>query len=285
MIPQTLSRKLFSLEGLVAVVTGGTGVLGREMSRGLAEAGAKVGVLGRHEEKARQVVAGIEEAGGAATALRADVLSREQLERAREAVLGRWGRLDILVNAAGGNVAGATLGDDTTLFDLHHEAFGEVFDLNLMGTLLPTQIFGEAISSKAGGADDAGARGCIVNISSMAADRAISRVVGYSAAKAAVDNFTRWLAVEFSRRYGEGLRVNAIAPGFFIGEQNRALLLNEDGSMTERGQTIVDHTPAGRFGRPDELLSALIWLCGPGASFVNGVVVPVDGGFSAFSGV
>ena len=285
MISQTLSRKLFSLEDSVAVVTGATGVLGGEMARGLAEAGAKVGVLGRRQGKARAVVEHIQEAGGDATALRADVLSREQLEETRETVLGRWGRVDILVNAAGGNVPGATLQDDTTIFDLTHEAFGEVFDLNLMGTLLPTQVFGEVMTAEGGGADDVGARGCIVNISSMAADRAITRVAGYSAAKAAVDNFTRWLAVELSRRYGEGLRVNAIAPGFFIGEQNRALLLNEDGSLTERGQTIVDHTPAGRFGRADELLSVLIWLCGPGASFVNGVVVPVDGGFSAFSGV
>lgn len=286
MIARVLSQGLFSLEDLVAVVTGGTGVLGGEMARGLAGAGAKVGVLGRREERARQVVRGIEEVEGTAIALTADVLNREQLEDARKEVLERWGRVDILVNAAGGNVSGATLNEDANIFDLSEEAFREVLDLNLVGTLLPTQVFGQAMySAGTEGLSSAEARGCIVNISSMAAERAITRVVGYSAAKAAVANFTRWLAVDLSRRYGEGLRVNAISPGFFIGEQNRALLLNESGGLTERGQAIVDHTPAGRFGRPEELLSTLIWLCGPGASFVNGVVVPVDGGFSAFSGV
>jgi NAD(P)-dependent dehydrogenase (short-subunit alcohol dehydrogenase family) len=271
--------KLFSLEGMVAIVTGGTGVLGGEMARGLAAAGARVGVLGRRAEKAGEVAEQIEMAGCTAVPLSADVLVRSQLETVRNQILERWGKIDILVNAAGGNVPGATLSEGTTVFDLTPDAFNEVFGLNLMGTLLPIQVFGEAMVS--GDRPD----GCIVNISSMAAGRAITRVAGYSAAKAAVDNLTRWLAVELARRYGEGLRVNAIAPGFFVGEQNRALLLNEDGSLTQRGQTIVDHTPAGRFGRPDELLGTLLWLCSPGASFVNGVVIPVDGGFSAFSGV
>ena len=271
--------KLFSLEGMVAIVTGGTGVLGGEMARGLAAAGARVGVLGRRAEKAGEVAEQIEMAGCTAVPLSADVLVRSQLETVRNKILERWGKIDILVNAAGGNVPGATLSEGTTVFDLTPDAFNEVFGLNLMGTLLPIQVFGEAMVS----GDRPG--GCIVNISSMAAGRAITRVAGYSAAKAAVDNLTRWLAVELARRYGEGLRVNAIAPGFFVGEQNRALLLNEDGSLTQRGQTIVDHTPAGRFGRPDELLGTLLWLCSPGASFVNGVVIPVDGGFSAFSGV
>ena len=268
---------LFTLDGLVAIVTGATGVLGGAMAHGLAQAGARVGVLGRRQDRAEAVAAEIEAAGGVAMALPADVLDRAQLERARDAVVGRWGRIDILVNAAGGNVPAATATPGTTFFDLSPDALREVVDLNLHGTLLPTQVFG-AVMALAG-------RGSIVNISSMAAQRALTRVVGYGAAKAAVDNVTRWLAVELARTHGAGLRVNAIAPGFFIGDQNRALLLNADNTLTTRGQTIIDHTPAGRFGDPADLISTLIWLCGPGASFVNGVVVPVDGGFGAFSGV
>jgi NAD(P)-dependent dehydrogenase (short-subunit alcohol dehydrogenase family) len=268
---------LFSLEGQVAVVTGGTGVLGGAMARGLAAAGARVGVLGRRREQAGAVAQAIMAEGGEAMPLPADVLDRGQLEAAREAILERWGRLDILVNCAGGNLPAATLAPGRSFFELPVEGMEPVIALNLQGTLLPSQVFGAAMG-RAG-------RGCIVNISSMAAQRALTRVVGYGVAKAAVDNATRWLAVELARSCGAGLRVNAIAPGFFIGDQNRALLLNEDGSLTARGQTIIDHTPAGRFGEPAELVSTLLWLCGPGASFVNGVVVPVDGGFSAFSGV
>jgi NAD(P)-dependent dehydrogenase (short-subunit alcohol dehydrogenase family) len=281
----SLLTDLFNLEGQVAIVTGGTGVLGGAMARGLAQAGAQVGILGRRRAQADQVVAEIEEAGGVAIALSADVLKREQLEAAREAVLQRWGRIDILVNAAGGNVPAATLAGDATIFDLATEAFQQVFELNLLGTLLPSQVFGATMVRRRLDEQPGLVRGCIVNISSMGALRVITRVVGYSAAKAAVDNFTRWMAVELARKYGAGLRVNAIAPGFFIGEQNRSLLIEADGRLTPRGQAIVDHTPAGRFGEPAELISTLIWLCSPGASFVNGVVVPVDGGFSIFSGV
>jgi NAD(P)-dependent dehydrogenase (short-subunit alcohol dehydrogenase family) len=270
-------QSLFSLESQVAVVTGGTGVLGGAMARGLARAGAKIGVLGRRREQAELAAQAIVAEGGAALALPADVLDRGQLEAAREAVLDRWGRIDILVNAAGGNMPAATLAPGRSFFDLPVEDMRQVIDLNLHGTLLPSQVFGAAMARNG--------RGCIINISSMAVQRAMTRVVGYGVAKAAVENATRWLAVELARSFGAGLRVNAIAPGFFVGEQNRALLLNDDGSLTPRGQTIVDHTPAGRFGEPEELISALIWLCGPGASFVNGVVVPIDGGFSAFSGV
>jgi len=268
---------LFSLEGRVAVVTGATGVLGGEMARGLARAGARVAVLGRRLGRAEEVVRQISEAGGRAAALTADVLERGELEAARDAVLGRWGRLDVLVNAAGGNVPAATLGEGRAFFDLPESAFREVLDLNLLGTLLPSQVFGEAMVG--------GGEGSIVNVSSMAARRPLTNVVGYSAAKAGVENLTRWLAVELARRYGPGLRVNALAPGFFLGEQNRALLVQEDGTPTERGRRITDHTPAGRFGEPEELVAALIWLCGPGARFVNGVVVPVDGGFGAYAGV
>jgi NAD(P)-dependent dehydrogenase (short-subunit alcohol dehydrogenase family) len=283
-MPDRLLDRLFALDGLVAIVTGGTGVLGGAMARGLARAGARVGILGRRRAQADTVVAEIAQAGGEALALPADVLKKEQLEAARDMVLERWGRIDILVNAAGGNVPAATLTEGATVFDLPMDAFQQVFELNLLGTLLPSQVFGAAMLQRPTDLSQA-ARGCIVNISSMAAQRVISRVVGYSAAKAAVDNFTRWMAVELARRYGAGLRVNAIAPGFFIGEQNRSLLLDAEGQLTPRGRSIIDHTPAGRFGEAEELVSTLIWLCGPGASFVNGVVVPVDGGFSIFSGI
>jgi NAD(P)-dependent dehydrogenase (short-subunit alcohol dehydrogenase family) len=273
--------RLFDLSGRVAVVTGATGVLGGAMARGLARAGARVGVLGRRKERAEEVAAEIESRGGEALALPADVLKREQLEAARDAVLERWRRVDVLVNAAGGNVPAATVGEDATFFGLPEEPLREVFDLNLLGTVLPSQVFGEAMT----GGQSSEAEGSIVNVSSMAAQKPLTRVVGYSAAKAAVENLTRWLAVELARKYGPGLRVNAIAPGFFIGEQNRALLMNEDGRLTERGQSIVEHTPARRFGEPEELVGTLIWLCSPAARFVTGVVVPVDGGFGAFGGV
>jgi NAD(P)-dependent dehydrogenase (short-subunit alcohol dehydrogenase family) len=273
----SLLPELFGLTGQVAVVTGGTGVLGSVMARGLARAGAKVGVLGRRRDHAEAVVQAIAGDGGEALALSADVLDRKQLEAARETLIEQWGRLDVLVNAAGGNMPAATLAPGASFFDLPVEGMEPVIALNLHGTLLPSQVFGEAMA-RAG-------QGVIVNISSMAAQRALTRVVGYGIAKAGVENATRWLAVELARSFGTGLRVNAIAPGFFIGDQNRELLLNPDGSLTPRGQTIIDHTPAGRFGEPEELISTLIWLCSPGARFVNGIVVPVDGGFSAFSGV
>ena len=273
-------QELFSLAGKVAVVTGGTGVLGSEMARSLARSGARVAVLGRREEKAKRVAGEIEVAGGQSIPLPADVLDTGQLEGARDALLERWGRVDILVNAAGGNVPEATLSDKVGVFELPEKALRQVMDLNFLGTLLPCQIFGAAMVE-----DVEKPEGCIVNISSMAASKTLTNVVGYSAAKAAVDNLTRWLAVELARSYGPGLRVNAIAPGFFIGEQNRNLLLDEDGSPSRRGQTIIEHTPAGRFGEPGELGGTLIWLCSPASAFVNGIVVPVDGGFSAFSGV
>jgi NAD(P)-dependent dehydrogenase (short-subunit alcohol dehydrogenase family) len=279
--PQTVTvlEQLFGLSGKVAVVTGATGVLGGAMARGLAGAGARVGVLGRRRRRAEEVAREISASGGEATALPADVLDGEQLEAARDAVLGRWGRLDVLVNAAGGNIPTATTGDDVKIFDLPTEALREVLDLNLLGTVLPCQVFGEAMTR---GAE---AEGVIVNVSSMAAGRPLTKVVGYSAAKAAVQNFTQWLAVELARKHGAGLRVNAIAPGFFLGEQNRAMLVQEDGALTDRGRAIIEHTPAGRFGEPEELVGTLIWLCSPAARFVTGIVVPVDGGFGAFSGV
>jgi NAD(P)-dependent dehydrogenase (short-subunit alcohol dehydrogenase family) len=207
------------------------------------------------------------------------VRADDEAARLTETVLERHGRLDVLVNAAGGNVPAATLAEGASVFGLPAAAFAEVFELNMLGTLVPSLVFGEAIAAHAP------AGGCIVNISSMAAARAITRVAGYSAAKAAVESFTRWLAVDAGRNHDGRLRVNAIAPGFFIGAQNRDLLLDPAGELTPRGAQIVAQTPLGRFGEPDELASALLWLCGPGARFVTGVVVPVDGGFGAFSGV
>ncbi|MEX0821667.1 MAG: SDR family oxidoreductase, partial [Rhodothermales bacterium] len=263
--------------GRVAVVTGGSGALGTEFCRGLAEAGATVIVLARNQERVDNVAEDIRASGGTAMSVTADVLQKNQLMDVRDAVLDRFGRIDILVNGAGGNVDAATLKPGDSIFNLSEAAFRRVFDLNLIGTILPTQVFGE-VMSKAGS-------GSIVNVSSMAADRTLTRVIGYSAAKASVENFTRWMSVELARTYGDGLRVNAIAPGFFIGEQNRDLLLNEDETLTDRGQTIIDHTPMGRFGKAEELVGTLVWLSSEASSFVSGIVVPVDGGFSAFSGV
>jgi NAD(P)-dependent dehydrogenase (short-subunit alcohol dehydrogenase family) len=268
---------LFSLNNKVAVVTGGTGVLGSTMAQGLAMAGARVGILGRRAEKAAEIAAAIEAQGGQAMPLKADVLDRTQLEAVRAAVIEQWGRVDILVNAAGGNIPQATVVGDLSFFDLSKEAFNQVLDLNLVGTLLPCQIFGQVMVHQESGS--------IINISSMAAQQPLTRVVGYAAAKAGIDNFTRWLAVELAQKYGPALRVNAIAPGFFVGRQNRDFLLKADGSYTERGQLIIDHTPMGRFGQPKELVGAAVWLAGEASRFVTGIVIPIDGGFSAFGGV
>ena len=270
-------KNLFSLDGKVAVITGGTGVLGGAMARGLAAAGARVGVLGRRQANADAMVATIEAEGGTAMALPADVLDKEQLQKARSAVLDAWGSVDILVNAAGGNVPAATVFGDLTFFDLDRAAVEQVMALNFTGTLLPSQVFGEPMTTQGSGS--------IINISSMAAQRPLTRVIGYAAAKSAIDNLTRWLAIDLAQKHGPGMRVNAIAPGFFIGEQNRALLLNADDSLTARGQQIIDHTPMERFGEPDELVGTAVWLASDAARFITGIVVPVDGGFSAYSGV
>ena len=275
----------FSLEGKVAVVTGGTGVLGGAMARGLAAAGAKVAILGRREAKAREVADAIAAAGNNAMPLPADVLDEDSLRAARQKLLDNWGGVDILINAAGGNRPDATVFGDITFFNVPRFALEGVVGLNFTGTVLPIQIFGEPMAKQG--------KGSIINISSMAAQKVLTRVMGYSAAKAAVDNLTRWLAVDLAEKHGAGLRVNAIAPGFFIGEQNRALLIKEDPahgaldspSLTERGQQIVDHTPMGRFGEPDELVGAATWLASDASSFVTGIVVPIDGGFSAASGI
>ncbi len=274
------SARLFDLSGRVAVVTGGSGVLGGAMAMGLAEAGARVGVAARSGERVDRMVRDIEEAGGTAMALLADVLQVDDLRKARDTVLETWGSIDILVNAAGGNIPEATVNATHSFFDVDPDAWRAVIDLNLLGTILPCQVFAEMMgsSSHEGG-------GAIVNVSSMAADRALTHVGGYGAAKAGVESFTRWLAVEMARSHGRNVRVNAIAPGFFVGDQNRALLLDGEGGLTERGATIIGRTPAGRFGEPHDLVGTLLWLCSRASRFVTGIVVPVDGGFGAFSGV
>jgi NAD(P)-dependent dehydrogenase (short-subunit alcohol dehydrogenase family) len=269
---------LFSLAGRVAVVTGGSGALGSTMAAALADAGATVGVLARDRGRLDATVAAI---GGAAFVLEADVLDRSSLERARDAVLERHGRLDVLVNAAGGNLPNATVAPGGSFFDLPPDAFDAVVRLNLHGTVLACQAFGPALAP---GETDTDSR-AIVNVSSLAAGPALTRVGGYGAAKAAIENLTRWLAVDLAQRFSDRLRVNAIAPGFVVGEQNRALLLDGDGELTERGRTVVARTPAGRLGEPADLVTTLLWLCSPASRFVTGVVVPVDGGFSAWSGV
>lgn len=285
-----MQHSLYDLTGRVAVVTGGSGALGSACCRGLVEAGASVVILARNKKRVEDAARALEEAGATAAAgIPADVLNKDQLTTARDLIIERFGRVDILVNAAGGNIKAATLKPGDSIFDMPEIAFRQVFDLNLIGTVLPTQVFGEIMGATKSNDKEEGQEtpcaGSIVNVSSMAAGRVLTRVVGYSAAKASVENFTRWMAVELARIFGDGLRVNAIAPGFFIGEQNRSLLLNKDGSLTERGRQIIGHTPMGRFGEVDELAGTLVWLCSDASRFVTGVVVPVDGGFGAFSGV
>jgi NAD(P)-dependent dehydrogenase (short-subunit alcohol dehydrogenase family) len=270
-------EELFGLKTKVAVVTGGTGVLGNTMCKSLAKAGAAVVILGRRKEVADNLAKEIIQAGGNAFGVSADVLDEKQLVEARKLILEKFGTIDILVNAAGGNLPGAVVTPDKTFLDLKLDDFKKVVDLNLVGTLLPSQIFGEVmVASK---------RGIIINISSMTAIRPLTRVVGYGVAKAAISNFTQWLSVEMAKKFGEGFRVNAIAPGFFLTEQNRTLLTNADGSLTDRGQLIIKGTPFNRFGEPDELSGTLLWLCSDASKFVSGIVVPVDGAFSAYAGV
>lgn len=261
------------------MVTGGYGVLGGAVAKGLAAAGASVALLGRNRSAAEEKAAELRSKTGKASdvsVLIADAIDEGQLREACDELIDRYGRVDILINAAGGNVARART-DGQPIFDLPFDAFDEVVRLNLHGTVYPTLVFGEAMAEQK--------KGSVVNISSMAAIQAISGAMGYAAAKAAIDNFTRWMAVDLAQRFGDGLRVNAIAPGFFVTKQNRNVLLNNDGSYTERSKTILGHTPMGRFGDPDELVGTAVWLCSDAASFVTGVVIPVDGGFSAYSGV
>lgn len=270
-------QTLFSLAGKTALITGGSGVLGSAMAKGLAMAGARVVLLGRREDELLKVEYEINQSGGSAISIVADVLDEKALEKAHKQIHQSVGLIDILINAAGGNQKGATILPTQSFFDIDVAALQSVIDLNLMGTVLPTKVFGKDIVEKKAG--------CIINVSSMAAYRPLTRVAGYAAAKSAVSNFTQWLAVELATKYGEGIRVNAIAPGFFLTEQNRELLTQTDGSLTSRGKQIIDHTPFQRFGKPDELIGTLIWLCSDASKFVTGTIIAVDGGFNAYAGV
>lgn len=267
----------FSLKGKVIVVTGGTGILGNAFVNGIVEAGGAVGILGRNKEVAEERAAAINQNGGEAIALVADVLDEAALTAAKDILLKRFGRLDGLVNGAGGNMPEGVLQPEADLFTMNMAGMKKVLDLNLWGTLLPTQIFGEAIA-KTG-------KGSIVNISSMNSKRAVTKVVGYNMGKAAVDCYNQWFAVELANRYGDAIRMNALAPGFFLTEQNRNLLTLPEGGYTPRGESVIRQTPFKRFGHPDELIGALVWLLSDASKFVTGSMICVDGGFSIFSGV
>ncbi|MFN2130354.1 MAG: SDR family oxidoreductase [Anaerolineae bacterium] len=275
---EDLTHELFDLQDKVAVITGGGGVLCGTLSRALGKAGAKVAVLDIITDAAEKVAQSIVTDGGEAIAVRCNVLDKASIESARDTVLEAYGRVDILINGAGGNKREATTSPDMPFFDLPADAVQWVFNLNFIGTLLCSQVFGQLIANQGSGS--------ILNISSMNAFRPLTKIPAYSAAKAAVSNFTQWLAVHMSQEYSTEVRVNAIAPGFFLTEQNRFLLLDEaSGEWTPRGQQILDHTPMGKFGKPEDLIGTVLWLLSPGAQFVHGVVVPIDGGFSAYSGV
>ncbi|HLI07633.1 MAG TPA: SDR family oxidoreductase [Ktedonobacteraceae bacterium] len=272
------NHTLFDIQGRTAVVTGGSGELGKGMVRGLARAGVRVAIVGLRRETTERAAEVVRAEGGEAMGIACDVEDRAALERALEQVTGAFGAVDMLVNAAGGNRPLATTSAERSFFDLDVQAVEGVFDLNFMGTLLSCQVFGRGMAERG--------RGCIVNITSMNALRPLTRIPAYSAAKAAVANFTQWLAVYMAQEYSAQIRVNAIAPGFFLTEQNRFLVTEADtGALTPRGQAIVSHTPMGRLGQPEDLVGTLLWLLSPASAFVTGIVVPVDGGFSAFSGV
>ena len=277
----TDQTSLFDIRGQVIAITGALGALSGSAAEYFIAQGAKVAYLdlGMNAEKFEVVMAHLRTIDPCceAVGLVANVLDRASLEAARDAIVAKWGRIDVLLNGAGGNMAGATIPPEKTFFDLDFSAFEKVVDLNLHGTVLPSMVFGETMARQG--------KGAIINFSSVSADRVLTRVVGYSAAKAAVTNFTRWLGVEMARQTNGGVRVNAVMPGFFLGEQNRRLLTNEDGSLTARGHQIINQTPFNRFGQAEELRGALHFLVSDASAFVTGVTVPVDGGFTAFCGV
>lgn len=268
-------NELFSVKEKVVLLTGGSGILGACMAKHLAHEGAHVVVLDRNKELGDQLVEEIRSAGGEALFLLSDVLNKAVLEQNKQAILAAYGRIDVLINLAGGNQAGATIPPDKTIFDLNLDAFRGVVELNLFGTVLPTIVFADVMVKQQ--------KGSIINISSESALRPLSRVVGYGCAKAAVSNFTQYMAGELAVKFGEGLRVNAMAPGFFLTEQNRALMSNPDGTPSERCNAIIAHTPFRRLGEPSELLGTLQWLASDASAFVTGTVIPIDGGFDAFS--
>ncbi len=269
---------LYDFSGKTIVVTGGTGILGREMALTLVGCGANVAILGRNMDAAKRILDLMGPRASQAVAVQADVVSQDSLREAAKTIKSRFGTIYGLLNAAGGNKPLATTSPNLSFFDLPADAVRDVFDLNLMGTVLPTQVFGKMMAEKG--------EGVILNVSSMSAIRPLTRVMAYSAAKAAVDSFTQWLAVHMARGYSAKIRVNAIAPGFFLTQQNKFILTDEKtGELTARGNSIIEHTAMGRFGQPEDLLGAVLWLLSPASEFVTGIVVPVDGGFSAFGGV
>jgi NAD(P)-dependent dehydrogenase (short-subunit alcohol dehydrogenase family) len=271
-----MNSNLFDISGQVAIVTGGGGVLGSSISKSLLQAGVRVVILDIREEV---LASRIEELKpfGEVTGLVCNVLDEESLKGVRTQILDKWGKIDILVNAAGGNMPGATLTEDQTVFDMKWEDFRKVNDLNMNGTVYPSLVFGEAMAKNK--------KGSIITISSMATYSAITRVLGYSVAKSGINIFTQWMAQEMAIKFGEKIRVNAIAPGFFIGDQNRAILINPDGSYTERSKKVLARTPMNRFGDISELNGIVQFLCSDAASFITGAIIPIDGGFSSFSGV
>jgi NAD(P)-dependent dehydrogenase (short-subunit alcohol dehydrogenase family) len=267
----------FSLKDKVIIVTGGTGILGNSFVNGIAEAGGIVGILGRNQAVAEERADKVKANGGQSIALVADALDIDQLNAAKNKVLDAYGRIDGLVNGAGGNMPQGVLQPDEDIFKMNLAGMKQVMELNLWGALYPTQVFGEEIA-KTG-------RGSIVNISSMNSKRAITKVLGYNMGKAAMDCYNQWFAVELANRYGDKIRMNALAPGFFLTEQNRSLLTTPDGGYTERGAKVIRNTPFKRFGHPDELIGTLVWLLSDASAFVTGAMICVDGGFSAFGGV
>ncbi|MDF2656195.1 MAG: short-chain dehydrogenase/reductase [Bacillota bacterium] len=267
----------YNLQNKTAVITGGSGIICSVIAKEMAKKGVRVAVLGRQAEKAKAIADEIRSEGGTAISYGANVLEKESLLEARDFVRKEFGDVDILINGAGGNDTKATTGEDLSFFDIKAENLKKVFDLNVTGAILTTQVFGQMFTETG--------NGCVVNISSMAAYHPLTKTIAYSAAKAAVNNFTQWMAVHFNQNYSKKIRVNAIAPGFLLTSQNRFLMQHEDGSLTERGQSVLAKTPMGRFGEPEELVGAVLWLCSDAAAFVNGAVIPVDGGFSAYWGV
>jgi NAD(P)-dependent dehydrogenase (short-subunit alcohol dehydrogenase family) len=267
----------FSLKDKVIIVTGGTGILGNSFVNAIVEAGGAVGILGRNENVANERAEVINKNGGNALALVADVMNEEQLHAAKQKAVAHFGKIDGLVNAAGGNLPEGALLPGQDIFSMNLQGMKKVMDINLWGTVAPTQIFGEAIAESG--------KGSIVNISSMNSKRAVTRVLGYNMGKAAVDCYTQWFAVELANRYGDKIRMNALAPGFFLTEQNRNLLTKPEGGYTERGELVIRQTPFKRFGHPDELKGALVWLLSDASQFVTGAMICVDGGFSIFGGV
>jgi len=260
------------------VVTGGTGVLGREIVKALTGCGARVGLISRDIAKAKEVIKSLDHPKGNCVAFAGDVLDKTSVEQATQSIVRTFGRIDGLINGAGGNSPKATTSSEQSFFQLDEEGLRYVSDLNLLGTILSCQVIGKRMAEEK--------QGVILNVSSMTADRPLTRVPGYSGAKAAVNNFTRWLAVHMAQEYSPDIRVNAIAPGFFLTDQNRFLLTEEEtGELTARGKKIIEHTPMARFGQPEDLTGAVLWLLSPASEFVTGVVIPIDGGFSAYGGV